>query len=175
MKTFCYTAAVKNQASIERTDIERDFLLKIVQPGLIGLMDGSISTLAPLFATAYATENPRTTLLVGASAAVGAAISMAFAEGLSDSGEFTGRGHPVLRGLIVGGMTFVGGILHALPFLIPNLSSALNVAYVVVAVELVTIASIRFYYFRMSFWLSIVQVVIGGALVFAAGLIIGSA
>lgn len=156
-------------------DIDKDFLLRIVQPSLIGLMDGSISTLAPLFATAFATGNPRTTLLVGVSAAIGAAISMAFAEALSDSGEHTGRGHPVLRGVIVGITTFVGGIAHSLPFLIPDLSVALHAAYAVVGIELVAIAFIRYKYFKMSFWLSIVQVVVGGALVFASGIFIGSA
>lgn len=159
----------------ESDHIDRAFLLQVVQPGLIGLMDGSISTLAPLFATAFATENAHTTFLVGTSAAVGAAISMAFAEGLSDTGEHTGRGHPFIRGLIVGVMTLVGGILHALPFLVPNLDYALHVAYAVVGAELVAIAYIRFHYFKMSFWLSVLQVIIGGALVFAAGMLIGSA
>ncbi len=156
-------------------DIDRDFLLRVVQPGLIGLMDGSISTLAPLFAAAYATQNPHVAFLVGASAAVGAAISMAFAEALSDTGEHTGRGHPFVRGGIVGLMTLVGGILHTLPFLISHLDAALYLAYLVVGVELVAIAYIRYYYFKTGFWMSVVQVVFGGALVLAAGLLIGSA
>ena len=156
-------------------DVDRSFLLRIVQPGLIGLMDGSISTLAPLFATAFATQNPHITFLVGTSAAIGAAISMAFAEALSDTGEHTGRGHPVMRGLIVGGMTFVGGIFHTLPFLLSHLDAALYFAYVVVGVELIAIAYIRYHYFKMRFWLSIVQVIIGGGLVVASGLLIGSA
>lgn len=156
-------------------DVDRQFLLKVVQPGLIGLMDGSIATLAPLFATAYATGEPRVTFLVGMAAAVGAAISMAFAEALSDSGEHTGRGHPFMRGLIVGAMTLFGGILHTLPFLITDFHIALVLAYVVVASELVMISYIRYRYFTTSFWLSVVQVVIGGALVFASGLLIGNA
>jgi len=156
-------------------DLDRSFLLRVVQPGLIGLMDGSISTLAPLFAAAYATGNPHVAFLVGASASVGAAISMAFAEALSDTGEHTGRGHPFVRGAIVGFMTFVGGVLHTLPFLISRLDVALYLAYFVVGVELVAIAYIRYRYFKMSFWLSVAQVVFGGALVFTAGLLIGSA
>lgn len=156
-------------------DVDRSFLLRVVQPGLVGLMDGSISTLAPIFAAAFATQNPRVAFLVGTSAAVGAAISMAFAEALSDTGEHTGRGHPVIRGLIVGTMTFVGGILHTLPFLIPNIHAALYLAYAIVGAELIAIAYIRFRYFKMRFWLSVAQVVLGGGLVFAAGLLIGNA
>lgn len=155
--------------------IDRSFLLKVVQPALIGLMDGSISTLAPLFASAYASGSPHIAFLVGVSAATGAGISMAFAEALSDTGEHTGRGHPVVRGLIVGVMTFFGGILHTLPFLLSHLSAALYFAYIIVGFELVTIAYIRYHFFRMSFWLSVVQVVVGGALVLGAGLLIGSA
>lgn len=156
-------------------EVDRDFLLKVVQPGLIGLMDGSISTLAPLFAAAYATGNPHVAFLVGTSAAVGAAISMAFAEALSDTGEHTGRGHPFMRGAIVGLMTFVGGILHTLPFLLPHLDSALYLAYLVVGLELIAISYIRYRYFKTSFWLSVGQVILGGALVFFSGLLIGSA
>jgi VIT1/CCC1 family predicted Fe2+/Mn2+ transporter len=156
---------------------ERDvsFLLKVVQPALVGLIDGSISTLAPLFAAAFASQSSHIAFLVGSAAAVGAGISMAFAEGLSDTGEHTGRGHPVIRGSIVGAMTFVGGIFHTLPFLIADLSTALYVAYLVVGVELVIIAYVRYHYFRLNFWFSILQVIVGGALVFAAGLLIGSA
>lgn len=153
---------------------EESFVLQKIQPGLIGLMDGSVSTLAPLFAVAFATRSPHITFLVGLSAATGAAISMAFAEGLSDDGVLTGRGHPVHRGLITGGMTFLGGILHTLPFLFKDLDLALITAYIVVALELFAIAYIRYHYFKTSFWLSIVQVVIGGALVFAAGVLIGA-
>ena len=156
-------------------DINRSFLLKVVQPALVGLIDGSISTLAPLFAAAFASGDTRITFLVGTAAAIGVAISMAFAEGLSDTGEHTGRGHPAIRGTIVGSMTFVGGILHTLPFLIPDLDTALYLAYFVVGIELIAIGYIRYHFFKLSFWLSIVQVVFGGALVFLAGILIGSA
>lgn len=153
---------------------ETAFLLKVVQPGLAGLMDGSVSTLAPIFAAAFATHNSHTTLLIGISAAVGAGISMAFAEALSDTGELTGRGHPIIRGGIIGAMTFVGGILHTLPFLIPNVNTALYLAFFVVGIELVVIAYIRYHFFKMRFWLSALQVILGGGLVLAAGLLIGS-
>lgn len=156
-------------------EYEKSFLLKVVQPSLVGLIDGSVSTLAPLFAAAFASGNSRVAFLVGTAAAIGAAISMAFAEGLSDTGEHTGRGHPVIRGAIVGGTTFVGGIFHTLPFLIADLHIALYVAYIVVGLELIAIGYIRFHFFRLSFWLSIMQVVFGGALVFLAGVLIGSA
>jgi erythrin-vacuolar iron transport family protein len=153
----------------------KDFVLKVVQPGLIGLMDGSVSTLAPLFATAFATGEPRITFLVGLAAAVGAAISMGFSEGLSDDGSLTGRGHPFLRGSITGVATFIGGILHTLPFLIPHVNLALYVAFGVVGFELLAISFIRYRYFEMSFLMSAMQVILGGALVFASGILIGSA
>lgn len=156
-------------------DVDRAFLLKVVQPSLVGLIDGSISTLAPLFAAAFASHDPHITFLVGTAAAIGAAISMAFAEGLSDTGEHTGRGHPAIRGSIVGAATFVGGIFHTLPFLIPDLTTALYLAYLVVAVELLAIGYIRFRYFKLGFWFSVAQVVFGGVLVFLAGVFIGSA
>src|SRR6266852_5997050 len=151
------------------------FLLQVVQPGLAGLMDGSVSTLAPIFATAFATHRPFTAFLVGMAAATGAGISMAFSEALSDDGALTGRGNPVLRGSITGGMTFLGGTLHTLPFLVPNLHLALLIAYIVVAVELVAIAAIRYRFLGTRWWLSILQVVGGGALVFAAAWIFGNA
>src|SRR5579872_6975242 len=141
----------------------RSFLLHVVQPGLSGLMDGSVSTLAPIFATAFATQHPFTAFLVGIASATGAGISMAFSEALSDDGELTGRGNPVVRGSITGGMTFFGGALHTLPFLVPDLHMALLVAYVVVAVELFLIAGIRHRFFGTSWWLSAMQVVGGGA------------
>jgi erythrin-vacuolar iron transport family protein len=153
----------------------KDFVLKVVQPGLIGLMDGSVSTLAPLFATAFATGEPRITFLVGLAAAVGAAISMGFSEGLSDDGTLTGRGHPFLRGSITGVATFIGGILHTLPFLIPHVNLALCVAFGVVGFELLAISFIRYRYFEMGFLMSAMQVILGGALVFASGILIGSA
>ena len=124
-------------------EASRRLLLRVIQPGLAGLMDGSVSTLAPIFATAFATHRPITAFLVGMAAATGAGISMAFSEALSDNGELTGRGSPVARGAITGGMTFLGGSLHTLPFLVQNLHLALVIAYVVVAVELIAIAAIR--------------------------------
>jgi erythrin-vacuolar iron transport family protein len=153
---------------------EQRFILQIIQPGLVGLMDGSVSTLAPLFATAFATKGPHTAFLVGLAAAVGAAISMAFSEAMSDTGELTGRGRPVTRGAITGLMTFVGGVGHTLPFLLPTKQLALTFAYFVVGVELVAIAMVRYRFFKMNFFLSIVQVVVGGALVFTSGVLIGS-
>ena len=153
----------------------KDFVLKVVQPSLIGLMDGSVSTLAPLFATAFATGDAHVTFLVGLAAAVGAAISMAFSEGLSDDGTLTGRGNPILRGSITGVATFIGGILHTLPFLLPQVGVALYVAFGVVGVELLAISFIRYRYFRMRFLVSALQVILGGALVFASGILIGSA
>lgn len=155
--------------------IDRSFLLRVVQPGLIGLIDGSVSTLAPLFAAAFASQSSHVAFLVGTAAAIGAAISMTFAEALSDTGKETGRGHPFIRGGIVGFMTFVGGIFHTLPFLIPHLATALVVAYVVVALELIAIGYIRYHFFKTSFWLSIVQVFFGGVLVFLSGVLLGSA
>ena len=159
----------------EDNQASRDFLLRVVQPGLSGLMDGSVSTLAPIFATAFATHRPFTAFLVGLASATGAGISMAFSEALSDDGELTGRGSPVLRGGITGGMTFLGGSLHTLPFLVPDLHLALVVAYIVVAVELVLISAIRHRFFGTNWWLSALQVVGGGALVFVAALIFGNA
>ncbi len=158
----------------ELTSDDSKFLLRVVQPGLAGLMDGSVSTLAPIFATAFATHKPHTTFLVGAAAALGAGISMAFSEGLSDDGELTGRGNPIFRGLVTGGMTFIGGFLHTLPFLIPNMRHALVLAYFVVGLELLVIAWIRYKFFKSGFAISVLQVVVGGGLVFAAGVLIGS-
>ena len=152
---------------------ERQLVLRVVQPGLAGLMDGSVSTLAPIFATAFATHRTHTVFLIGAASAVGARISMAFSEGLSDDGELTGRGKPLMRGLVTGFATFIGGFLHTLPFLIANIHHALLCAYAVVGVELLVIAWIRFRYMKTSFALSCVQVIVGGGLVFAAGVLIG--
>jgi VIT1/CCC1 family predicted Fe2+/Mn2+ transporter len=149
------------------------FVLQTVQPGLAGLMDGSVSTLAPIFAAAFATHKPHVAFLVGVSAAVGAGISMAFAEGLSDDGVLTGRGHPFRRGVIIGGMTFLGGIFHTLPFLLSSFHTALVAASVVVGLELMTISYIRYHFFNLPFWRSIAMVMLGGAIVFAAGILIG--
>lgn len=157
----------------KESDKRDKFVLQTVQPGLAGLMDGSVSTLAPIFAVAFATRKPHIAFLVGLSAAIGAGISMAFAEALSDDGTLTGRGHPLRRGIIIGGMTFLGGIFHTIPFLMSNFHTALTIAFIVVGVELTAIAYIRYRFFKMRFWLSILQVVVGGALVFAAGILIG--
>jgi VIT1/CCC1 family predicted Fe2+/Mn2+ transporter len=162
-----------NGGQVQHTEEQR-FVLQVIQPGLAGLMDGSVSTLAPLFATAFATKSAHDAFLVGLAAAVGAGISMAFSEGLSDTGELTGRGNPLRRGTITGIMTFIGGIGHTLPFLLASLHLALIVAFLVVGVELVIIALIRNRYFGMSLWMSIVQVVFGGVLVFASGVLIGN-
>lgn len=155
--------------------IDKDFLLQVVQPSLNGLIDGSVSTLAPIFAAAYASGNPHVVFLVGTAAAVGSGISMAFAEGLSDTGEHTGRGHPFVRGGIVGLGTFIGGILHTLPFLLSDMTLALYIAYSVVALELLAIGYIRYRYYRTGFWSSVLQVLFGGVLVLAAGIMIGHA
>jgi rubrerythrin len=152
----------------------RLFLLQIVQPGLAGLMDGSVSTLAPLFAAAFATHDSWRTLLVGLAAANGAGISMGFAEALSDNGSLTGRGSPILRGAICGAMTAVGGLGHALPFLIPDFRTAMIVAVGVVLVELAVISWIRHRYMETPLAPAIYQVVVGGLLVFGTGVLIGS-
>jgi erythrin-vacuolar iron transport family protein len=157
------------------TKQDNTFVLQTVQPGLAGLMDGSVSTLAPIFAAAFATHKPHIAFVVGVSAAVGAGISMAFAEGLSDDGVLTGRGHPFRRGVIIGTMTFLGGIFHTLPFLIPHFHTAIVTATVVVALELIAISYIRFFYFKMPFWRSVAMVMFGGGIVFAAGILIGQA
>ena len=153
---------------------DRRLVLQIVQPGLIGLIDGTISTLAPIFAAAYLAGS-REALLVGVAAALGAAISMGLSEGLSDDGSLTGRGTSMVRGLITGGATFVGGSLHALPFLINDVDKALLIAYIVVSIELVTIAWIRKRFMQVSLTRSLIQVTLGGAIVAAVGVIIGSA
>jgi rubrerythrin len=153
----------------------RLFVLQVIQPGLVGLMDGSVSTLAPLFAAAFATNNSWETFLVGLAASIGAGISMGFAEAASDDGALSGRGAPWIRGVISGLMTTVGGIGHTLPYLIPEVKMATAVAVAVVVVELWVIAWVRKKYMDTSFGSAILQVVVGGALVFAAGVLIGGA
>ena len=152
----------------------RMFVLQYVQPGLAGLMDGSVSTLAPLFAAAFATHNTWETFLVGLAASVGAGISMGFAEALSDDGSLTGRGAPLVRGVVCGVMTAIGGLGHTLPYLIPNFWTATAVAIAVVAVELAAISYIRHRFMDTPFLAATFQVVVGGALVFVAGILIGS-
>jgi rubrerythrin len=158
----------------EDATARRMFVLQYVQPGLAGLMDGSVSTLAPLFAAAFATHDTWATFLVGLAASVGAGISMGFAEALSDDGSLTGRGAPVLRGITCGAMTFLGGIGHTLPYLIPAFPIATAVSFTVVAVELAAISYIRFRYMDTPFLTAAFQVIIGGVLVFLAGILIGS-
>jgi len=165
------TPAVREE---EETTRRRLFVLQIVQPGLAGLMDGSISTLAPLFAAAFATRSSSAAFLVGLAASVGAGISMGFAEALSDDGSLTGRGHPWLRGLVEGLMTTAGGIGHTLPFLIPNFRLAISAAIVVVACELMAISYIRHRYMDTPFLSAALQVIVGGVLVFISGILIGS-
>lgn len=155
-----------------RSADERERLLQVVQPGLIGLIDGTISTLAPIFAAAYL-DGSRTALLVGLAAALGAAISMGLSEGLSDDGTLTGRGTSLARGLITGGATFVGGTLHALPFLIDDVGKALALAYAVVSVELMAIALIRRRFLQVSLTQSLIQVTLGGAVVAGVGVLVG--
>lgn len=152
----------------------RRFVLQIVQPGLVGLMDGSVSTLAPVFAAAFATHNSWQAFLVGLAASVGAGISMGFAEALSDDGKLSGRGAPLLRGLICGLMTTLGGIGHTLPYLIGNFWTATTLAVVVVVLELAVIAWIRWRYMETPPISAAFQVMFGGALVFAAGILIGN-
>ncbi len=152
----------------------RLFVLQIVQPGLAGLMDGSVSTLAPVFAAAFATHRPWDAFLVGLAASIGAGISMGFAEALSDDGSLTGRGHPWMRGLVCGLMTALGGIGHTLPFLIPSFRAALTAAIAVVVVELGIITWIRNRYMETPPLSAALQVGLGGALVFATGILIGS-
>jgi len=153
----------------------RQFVLTWVQPGLAGLMDGSVSTLAPIFATAFATHDTWTTFLVGLAASVGAGISMGFTEAASDDGTISGRGSPVKRGIASGVMTAIGGLGHALPYLIPDFWTATTIAIFIVFVELWAIAWIQNRYMDTPFFRAAFQVVLGGALVFAAGIIIGSA
>lgn len=164
-----------DQHAAEASEEHRQFVLTYVQPGLAGLMDGSVSTLAPVFAAAFATGQTRETFLVGLAAAVGAGISMGFTEAASDDGRLTGRGSPLKRGLASGVMTAIGGLGHALPFLIPAFQLATGLAAVIVLIELWAIAFIQNRYMQTPFWTAALQVVVGGALVFAAGILIGRA
>jgi rubrerythrin len=165
--------------AVEPSDEEEEarrrlFVLQVVQPGLAGLMDGSVSTLAPLFAAAYAFGKSWPTFLVGLAASVGAGISMGFAEALSDDGSLTGRGRPWARGAVCGLMTALGGLGHTLPYLIPHIQTATAVAVVVVMIELVVIAWVRHRFMDTSWWAALFQVVLGGLLVFLTGVLIGN-
>ncbi len=163
-----------DQADDETLTAHRQFLLTWVQPGLAGLMDGSVSTLAPIFATAFATQDTWTTFLVGLAASVGAGISMGFTEAASDDGTLSGRGSPIKRGIAAGVMTTLGGLGHAMPYLIPHFTTATVTAFILVFIELWAIAWIQNKYMETPFFRAAFQVVLGGALVFAAGVIIGS-
>ncbi len=158
----------------EDADARRRFVLQVVQPGLVGLMDGSVSTLAPVFAAAFATHNTWNTFLVGLASSIGAGISMGFAEALSDDGKLSGRGTPYLRGLVCGLMTMAGGIGHTLPFLLPAFWTALVVSAAIVVVELAVIAWIQWRYMDTAPLSAVAKVMLGGALVLAAGVLIGS-
>ncbi len=164
------SGALNQESEVAR----RLFVLRFVQPGLAGLMDGSVSTLAPLFAAAFATRDTLATFKVGLAASVGAGISMGFAEALSDDGKLSGRGTPWLRGVVCGVMTSIGGLGHTLPYLIHNFHFATSIALIVVAVELAVIAWIRKRYMDTPLLSAIFQVVVGGVLVFIAGWLIGS-
>ena len=175
-RQHCHTAESLAHTAPSHEDAEaqrRLFVLQVIQPGLAGLMDGSISTLAPIFATAFATQSSWTTFLVGLAASLGAGISMGFAEALSDDGSLTGRGHPLIRGTVCGLMTTAGGIGHTLPFLIPHVQTAVGVAVAVVFVELGVIAWIRNRYMDTPLASALLQVVFGGILVFVVGILIG--
>jgi VIT1/CCC1 family predicted Fe2+/Mn2+ transporter len=151
------------------------FLLQRVQPAMTGLIDGSLSTLAPIFAVALATHKPHVAFFAGLATAIGAGVSMAFSEGLSDTGEFTGRGNPFVRGSITGVGTFIGGVLHTLPFLLPHYRAALIVAVIVVAGELVALAWLRWRYFEVSFTRALATVTLGGVIIAAISAGLGTA
>lgn len=164
----------KAVAKRSATEIERDFLLRYVQPGLLGLIDGTLSTLAPVFAAAFLIGS-HAALVVGLATALGAGISMALSEALSDDGEETNRGSATMRGFVTGVMTTIGGVLHALPFLISHQQTAIIVAGVVVAFELAAISLLRRRYLKMPLRSSILQVVVGGMIIVAVGVFLGTA
>jgi VIT1/CCC1 family predicted Fe2+/Mn2+ transporter len=162
-------------SSIANPTTERSFLLQRVQPAMTGLIDGSLSTLAPIFAVALATHQPRYAFLAGLATAIGAGVSMAFSEGLSDTGDVTGRGNPYMRGAITGAGTFLGGILHTLPFLIPDYRTALIAAVITVTLELLALAWIRSRFFHTRFLPSFASVTLGGAIIAALSAALGAA
>jgi VIT1/CCC1 family predicted Fe2+/Mn2+ transporter len=157
------------------TDDERSFLLQRVQPAMTGLIDGSLSTLAPVFSVAIATHRPHYAFFAGLATAIGAGVSMAFSEGLSDTGDVTGRGNPYVRGAITGTGTFLGGVLHTFPFLISDYRAALVVAVVVIAFELVSLALIRWRFFHTGFLRSVASITLGGAIIAAMSAALGGA
>jgi erythrin-vacuolar iron transport family protein len=156
------------------SEVEHTFLLQKVQPAMVGLIDGSLSTLAPIFAIALATHNPRYAFIAGLATSLGAAISMGFSEGLSDTGELTGRGSPIVRGTITGGGTFLGGILHSLPFLLPHYQAALLSAIAVVGFELIVLAYLRFRFFGDTFVRALAIVTFAGVIIAAVAAGLGS-
>jgi erythrin-vacuolar iron transport family protein len=162
-----------NKTAEQETE-NRMFVLQVIQPGLAGLMDGSVSTLAPLFAAAFSTHNSWDTFLIGLAASIGAGISMGFAEALSDDGTLTGRGHPWIRGGVCGVMTMVGGLGHTMPYLIPDVYTATTIAVIVVLVELGIISWVRHKFMDTPLSTALFQVVLGGLLVFLAGVLIGN-
>ena len=172
------TTTTADAGTLPATAESQSFLLTRVQPALSGLMDGSLSTLAPIFAVALATHHPLTAFFTGAATALGAGVSMAFSEGLSDTGDLTGRGSPVLRGAITGAGTFAGGIFHTLPFLVPGYGAAISTAIAVVATELLILAWLRHKFFQTSFARSFLAVAVGGAIIAglsaALGILAGS-
>jgi erythrin-vacuolar iron transport family protein len=157
------------------TEEEHAFLLSRVQPALIGLIDGSLSTLAPIFAVALSTEEPHIAFFAGLATAIGAAVSMGFSEALSDTGEYTGRGDPWMRGAITGGGTFVGGVFHTLPFLLNSYHAAIIAGIITVTIELIVLAVIRAKFFRTGFLRSFATVTLGGAIIVAVSAALGSA
>jgi VIT1/CCC1 family predicted Fe2+/Mn2+ transporter len=161
--------------NLEREPQNESFLLRRAQPALSGLMDGSLSTLAPIFAVVLATHHPLTAFYAGIATALGAGVSMAFSEGLSDTGDLTGRGSPLMRGAITGAGTFLGGVFHTLPFLISNYRVAIIAALVVVAAELLILAWLRHRYFQTSFARSFLSITVGGAIIAAMSAALGIA
>lgn len=157
----------------ENRESDAQYVLQKVQPALLGLMDGSVSTLAPLFAAAGLTHQAHKAFFVGLAASLGAGISMGLAEALSDDGKVTGRGNPISRGVITGVATAIGGMLHTLPFLVNNINTALHFAYGVVAFELVAIAMIRYKFMKSPLWSTVLQVIVGGSIVFFLGIWLG--
>jgi VIT1/CCC1 family predicted Fe2+/Mn2+ transporter len=162
-------------SAAEPTAPSQSFLLQRVQPAMTGLIDGSLSTLAPIFAVALATQRPHYAFFAGLATAIGAGVSMAFSEGLSDTGDLTGRGNPYVRGSITGAGTFLGGIFHTLPFLIPQYRVALAAAVVVIAVELVALAVIRWRFFQTGFLRSFASITLGGVIIAAVSAALGGA
>ena len=152
---------------------KKNFVLQKVQPALLGLMDGAVSTLAPIFAAAGMSGKAESAFYVGLAASLGAGVSMGLAEALSDDGKMTGRGHPILRGAITGVATTIGGMLHTFPFLISNINLALNIAYAVVVCELIAIAIIRYKFMKTGLLVTIAQVIVGGGIVFGIGIWLG--